>query len=185
MKLNELSDNQGARKERTRVGRGIGSGKGKTCGSGQKGQKSRSGVAIKGFGGEQSNFIKQMPKKGFKNYGAKKFAVINLDLIQEAIDSKKISIAKPIDAAALLEVRMIRNEGDGLRLLAGINEFKSKANFVVTKASAGAMAAVEKAGGKVEVLPEKENKLLKPGKILKKEKRKTDAIAKAEARAKK
>ena len=182
MKLNELRDNPGARQTSKVVGRGIGSGKGKTSGRGVKGQKSRTGVALKGFEGGQTPLIRRMPKKGFKNFASKKFAVINLDSIQEAVDSKKLSNSNPIDINAILEANMAKREGNGFRLLAGVGEFKAKCNFIVTAASAGAIKAVEAAGGKVEILPAKENKLLKEGKILKKSKRIEDAIVKTEAR---
>ncbi len=172
MKLNELRDNPGARKSATRVGRGVGSGKGKTAGRGQKGQKSRTGVSIKGFEGGQTSLLRRMPKKGFNNPTAKKFAVITLDTIQRDVESGKVSADKTIDIAVLLASKVFSREDDGLRLISGKKEFKTKANFVVTKASAGAIAAVEKAGGSVKVLPPKENKLLKEGKEPKRAKRK-------------
>lgn len=176
MKLNQLRDNPGARQTRLLVGRGIGSGKGKTCGRGVKGQKARSGVSIKGFEGGQMSLLRRMPKRGFKNFTAKVFADINLDTIQEAIDLKKLSAAKPIDIDALLDAGLVRQAhvGEGLRLLAGREALKTKANFVVAGASAGAVKAVEKAGGKVEILPAKVNKLLK-GKLPKKEQAKAAA----------
>ncbi|MCK4946663.1 MAG: 50S ribosomal protein L15 [Alphaproteobacteria bacterium] len=175
MKLNQLRDNTGARKSRMCVGRGIGCSKGKTCGRGVKGQKARSGVALKGFEGGQMSLLRRMPKRGFKNFASHSYAVVNLDNIQEAIDSKKISTAKPIDAKLLVEAGVIRRVGDGLRLLAGRSDLKSKVTFIVTGVSSGAVKAVEKAGGKVDVLPAKVNKLLK-GKLPKKERdRKSEA----------
>ena len=168
MKLNQLKDNPGARKTRMCVGRGIGCGKGKTCGRGVKGQKARSGVAIKGFEGGQMPLLRRMPKRGFKNFTSRSYAVVNLDAIQEAVDSKKLVAAKPIDVKCLMEAGIVRRAGDGLRLLAGRRDLKSKVTFVVTGVSAGAVKAVEKVGGKVEVLPAKVNKLLK-GKLPKKE----------------
>lgn len=174
MKLNQLRDNPGARKRRILVGRGIGSGKGKTAGRGVKGQKARTGVAIKGFEGGQMPLLRRMPKRGFINYTAKRYSEINLDDVQEAIDSKKVSGAKPIDVVALLEADIIRFKGDGLKLLAGRKAFKSKAHIVATHATAGAKKAVEAAGGTLEILPAKVNKLLK-GKLPKKEQRKQDA----------
>ncbi len=176
MKLNQLRDNPGARHTRLTVGRGIGSTKGKTCGRGVKGQKARSGVAIKGFEGGQMSLLRRMPKRGFKNFTSKCYAEVNLDDLQEAIELKKISAAKPVDVAALLEAGIIRRAGDGLRLLGGKHAVKSKLTVVVTGASAGAVAAVEKAGGKVEILPAKVNKLLK-GKPGKKERMKLAAAA--------
>lgn len=160
MKLNELKDNQGARKRATLLGRGIGSGKGKTAGRGHKGQKARTGVAIKGFEGGQMPLIRRMPKRGFTNRYSKKYAVVNLETLQRAFDSKKLSAAKPIDAAVLIEAGIIYKVGDGLSLLAK-GELKTKVNITVTRASAAAIKAVEKAGGKVDVLPPKVNKLLK------------------------
>jgi len=166
MKLNQLRDNPGARHTRLVVGRGIGCTKGKTCGRGVKGQKARSGVAIKGFEGGQMSLLRRMPKRGFNNFTSKCYAEVNLDDIQEAIELKKISAAKAIDVATLVEAGVISCTGDGLRLLGGRLPVKSKLNVVATGATAGAVAAVEKAGGKVEILPAKVNKLLKgkPGK---------------------
>ena len=115
MKLNELRDNEGATKNRIRVGRGIGSGKGKTCGRGQKGQKSRSGVAVNGFEGGQMPIYRRLPKRGFKNPFAKEFAVVNLDTIQKAVDAGKLNAAA-IDVAALMNAGVISKELDGVRL---------------------------------------------------------------------
>ncbi len=163
MKLNQLRDNPGARQTRILVGRGIGSGKGKTAGRGVKGQKARTGVAVKGFEGGQSPLLRRMPKRGFNNYEhAYHYAVVSLNVIQSALDSKKLKGDK-IDAKALVEAGFIANAWDGLKLV-GNAGLKSKANITVTKATAGAIKAVEKAGGKVEVLPAKINKLLKPKK---------------------
>jgi large subunit ribosomal protein L15 len=161
MKLNQLRDNPGARKRAMTVGRGIGSGKGKTCGRGVKGQKARTGVAVKGFEGGQSPLLRRMPKRGFTNYTTKNYGEITLEILQDAFNSKKLSAAKPVDAAALKESGVLSCTGDGVRLLA-TGVLKTKATIVVTHASKGAIAAVEKAGGKVEILPEKVNKLLKP-----------------------
>ena len=153
MKLNELSDNPGARKDRTRVGRGIGSGKGKTGGRGVKGQKSRSGVSIKGFEGGQMPIYRRMPKRGFTNLFRKEFAVVNLGKLQLAIDDKRIDAKKTIDTAALMAAGLVgRRVGDGVRLLAN-GELKTKITVQVAGASKSAVVAVEKAGGKVE-LPE-------------------------------
>lgn len=174
MKLNQLRDNPGARPARMCVGRGIGCTKGKTCGRGVKGQKARSGVSIKGFEGGQMSLLRRMPKRGFTNFTSTHFAAVNLDDIQEAIASKKISASKPVDAAVLVEAGIIRRAGDGLRLLAGRDAVKTKLTVVATGASKGAVEAVEKAGGKVEILPAKINKLLK-GKLPKKEREKASA----------
>lgn len=151
MKLNELSDNPGARKERTRVGRGMSSGKGKTSGAGQKGQKSRTGVAIKGFEGGQMPIYQRLPKRGFTNYTGKTFAEVNLGRLQEAIDAKKVDAKKPIDAASLKEAGVVTHIRDGVRLL-GNGELKAKVDITVAGATKTAIAAVEKAGGKVTVI---------------------------------
>jgi len=153
MKLNELSDNSGARKSRTRVGRGTGSGKGKTAGRGVKGQKSRSGVAIKGFEGGQMPLYRRVPKRGFKNPFRKEFAVVNLGRLQQAIDDKRIDAKKTVDTAALTEAGLVgRRIGAGVRLLAK-GELRTKVTVEVAGASKSAVEAVEKAGGRV-VLPE-------------------------------
>lgn len=149
MKLNELKDNCGATKNRIRVGRGIGSGKGKTSGHGQKGQKARSGVAINGFEGGQMPIYRRLPKRGFNNPFAKTFAVVNLDTIQKAIDAGKLS-ANEINAEALLNSNIISKELDGIRLLAR-GAITASINITVNSASKAAVAAVEKAGGKVTI----------------------------------
>ena len=150
MKLNELRDNEGARRPRMRVGRGIGSGKGKTSGAGQKGQKSRSGVSINGYEGGQMPIYRRLPKRGFNNLFRKDFVELNLGRLQAAIDAKKIDAKKPVDAAALKEAGVFKNTRDGVRLLAK-GELKAKVEITVAGASAAAIAAVEKAGGKVTV----------------------------------
>lgn len=149
MKLNEIKDNEGARKSRKRVARGIGSGSGKTGGRGQKGQKSRSGVAVNGFEGGQMPIYRRLPKRGFKNPFAKEFAVVNLDTIQKAIDAGKLNAAE-INIDALMKAGVISKQLDGVRLLAR-GAITSKANITVNSASKAAVAAVEKAGGKVEI----------------------------------
>ena len=150
MKLSDIRDNPGARKERTRVGRGIGSGKGKTAGRGQKGQKSRSGVSINGFAGGQMPLHMRIPKRGFNNPFGKDFAEVNLGMVQKFIDAKKLDAKKVIDHEALKAAGLARGGKDGVRLL-GKGEIKAKASFKVAGASKGAVAAVEKAGGKVEI----------------------------------
>jgi large subunit ribosomal protein L15 len=150
MKLNELRDNEGARYQSKRLGRGIGSGKGKTSGKGVKGQTSRTGVAINGFEGGQMPIYRRLPKRGFHNPNAKHFAVINLGRLQKAIDEKRIDAAKPINAEALSAAGLIGKVLDGVRLL-GHGEITSKVTIEVTGASAAAIAAVEKAGGSVNV----------------------------------
>ena len=145
-KLNEIRDNEGAHKKRMRVGRGPGSGKGKTAGRGVKGQKSRSGVAIAGFEGGQMPLHMRMPKRGFNNPFAKTFAEVNFWRLEQAIAAGKLDAKKPIDAAALINAGVIRREKDGVRLL-GQGELTSKLDITVYSASASARAAVEKAGG--------------------------------------
>ncbi|MGH6787999.1 MAG: 50S ribosomal protein L15 [Novosphingobium sp.] len=152
MKLNELRDNDGARKGRMRVGRGIGSGKGKTAGRGQKGAKARSGVSIAGFEGGQMPLHMRIPKRGFNNIFAKDYAEVNLGLVQKALDAGKLDGKKVIDHAALQAAGLARGGKDGVRLL-GKGEFSAKAKFLVAGVSKGARDMVEKAGGSVE-LPE-------------------------------
>jgi large subunit ribosomal protein L15 len=150
MKLNQLSDNSGARKTRTRVGRGIGSGKGKTAARGVKGQKSRSGVAIKGFEGGQMPIHMRLPKRGFNKPNALKFAEVNLGRLQQAVDAGKLDPTATVTEDLLVETGVIRRKLDGVRLL-GKGELKAGLTLEVTGASSGALAAVEKAGGKVTV----------------------------------
>lgn len=150
MKLNELKDNCGATKDRIRVGRGIGSGKGKTSGHGQKGQKARSGVAINGFEGGQMPIYRRLPKRGFKNPFAKVFAVVNLDTLQTAIDAGKLK-AEAIDLAALANAGLVTKAYDGVRLLAR-GAVTTAVTISVNSASKAAIAAVEKAGGKVNIV---------------------------------
>lgn len=150
MKLNELSDNPGATKPRKRVGRGAGSGMGKTGGRGIKGQKSRSGVAIKGFEGGQMPLYQRLPKRGFNNINAKTFSVVNLGLIQKFIDAGKIDAKADITEDALIASGLIRRKKDGIRVLAK-GDFTAKVNITVTGASKGAVEAVAKAGGSLTV----------------------------------
>ncbi len=157
MKLNEIKDNEGARKERTRVGRGIGSGKGKTAGRGMKGQKSRSGVAIKGFEGGQMPLHMRLPKRGFNNPFRKDYAEVNIGAIQVAIDDKKLDAKKPINHAALKEAGLARGGKDGVKLL-GSGTLGAKVAIKVAHASKSAVAAVEKAGGTVETTVKTEAK---------------------------
>ncbi|MBL4647333.1 MAG: 50S ribosomal protein L15 [Alphaproteobacteria bacterium] len=151
MRLNELADNPGATKNRKRIGRGIGSGKGKTGGRGVKGQKSRSGVAIKGFEGGQMPLYQRLPKRGFNNVNRKNFVPVNLGRLQEAIDAKKIDAKKTITIDVLKASGLVNAVRDGVRLLA-MGELKSKVIIEVSGASATALAAVEKAGGKVTII---------------------------------
>ena len=151
MKLHELADRAGSRKARMRVGRGIGSGKGKTAGRGVKGQKARTGVAIKGFEGGQMPLHRRLPKRGFNNIFSKHFAEVGLGTIQAAIDSGKLDAKAPVTAAVLKAAGVIRRERDGVRIL-GNGELKAKVDFEVAGASKPAVAAIEKAGGSVKVL---------------------------------
>ncbi|MEX0921803.1 MAG: 50S ribosomal protein L15 [Rhodovibrionaceae bacterium] len=151
MKLNELSDNPGATKARKRIGRGIGSGTGKTSGKGHKGQKARSGVAIKGFEGGQMPLYRRLPKRGFTNIFRKRYAEVGLGRLQAAIDAGRIDPKKPVDAAAMVAGGLFKSSRDGVRLL-GNGELKSKLEVVVAGATKGAIAAVEKAGGTVTQL---------------------------------
>ena len=151
MNLNELRDNEGARPSRKRVGRGIGSGKGKTGGRGVKGQKSRSGVAVKGYEGGQMPIYRRLPKRGFSNIFAKDFNIVSLGRIQAAIDAGKLDAKKIVDAAALAEAGVIRRLKDGVRVLAD-GELKAKVTFEVAGVSKSAVDKIEKAGGSVTVL---------------------------------
>ncbi|MBB4285843.1 50S ribosomal protein L15 [Roseospira goensis] len=151
MKLNELRDNAGATKARKRIGRGIGSGTGKTSGKGQKGQKSRTGVSIKGFEGGQMPLYRRLPKRGFTNAKfAKHFAEVNLGRLQKAIDAGRLDASQPIDEARLVEAGLVGRIRDGVRLL-GTGTLTSAVTITVTGASAGARAAVEAQGGTVTV----------------------------------
>jgi large subunit ribosomal protein L15 len=150
MKLNELSDNPGATQRKKRIGRGPGSGMGKTGGRGIKGQKSRSGVAIKGYEGGQMPLYQRLPKRGFNKPNRKAYSVVNLGLIQKFIDEGKIDIKADITEDALIASGLVRRKKDGIRVLAK-GEFTSKATISVTGASQGAVDAVAKAGGSLTV----------------------------------
>ena len=154
MKLTDLRDNPGARKGRMRVGRGIGSGKGKTAGRGQKGQKARSGVAVKGFEGGQMPLHMRLPKRGFNNPFGKDHAEVNLGQVQKLVDAGKLDASAVIDQAALQAAGVARGGKDGVRLL-GKGDFSAKLQFRVAGVSKGAREAVEKAGGSVEVIERK------------------------------
>jgi large subunit ribosomal protein L15 len=151
MRLNELRDNPGATKEKKRVGRGPGSGKGKTAGRGIKGQKSRSGVAINGYEGGQMPLYQRLPKRGFNNINAKRYAVINLGILQKFIDNGKLDIKNTLNEDVLLNSGLVRRIWDGVRLL-NKGQITSKVNIEVTGASKSAIAAIEKVGGTVKVL---------------------------------
>ena len=154
MKLNELADTEGARRKRFRIGRGIGSGKGKTGGRGGKGQTARSGVRIKGFEGGQMPLHRRLPKRGFNNIFALRLNEVNLGRVQAAIDKGTLDVGSPIDAAALVKAGVLRRQRDGVRVLGG-GEFKAKVSFSVYGASKSAVEAVEKAGGSVTILAPK------------------------------
>lgn len=154
MKLTDIADNAGSRKKRMRVGRGIGSGKGKTSGRGGKGQTARSGVRIKGFEGGQMPLHRRLPKRGFHNIFRLDFAEVNLDRLQAAIDAKTLDAKDVINAESLVKARVLRRAKDGVRLL-GRGEIKAKLNIEVHGASKSAIEAIEKAGGSVKILAPK------------------------------
>ncbi len=148
MKLNEIHDNEGATKNRMRVGRGIGSGKGKTGGRGVKGQKARTGVSIKGFEGGQMPLHRRLPKRGFNNLYATDLNEVNLGRVQQAIDAGKLDKAATVTVESLVAAGVIARARDGVKLL-GVGELTAKLSFEVTRASKSAVEAVEKAGGSV------------------------------------
>jgi large subunit ribosomal protein L15 len=154
MRLSELRDNPGDRKVRRRLGRGIGSGKGKTAGRGVKGQKARAGVAIKGFEGGQMPLHRRLPKRGFNNIFRKRFNEVSLGRVQQAIDAGRLDAGAQVDVEALVKAGVLRRARDGVRLLGG-GELSVKVAFAVAGASKSAIAAVEKAGGSVSVLAPK------------------------------
>ena len=151
MKLNEIRDNEGATKNRMRVGRGIGSGKGKTGGRGVKGQKARTGVSIKGFEGGQMPLHRRLPKRGFNNIHAHDLNEVNLGRVQAAVDAGKLDASAPVTVDALVKAGIIARARDGVKLL-GVGELTAKLSFEVTRASKSAVEAVEKAGGTVTVV---------------------------------
>ena len=151
MRLNELRDNPNARKTRTRVGRGIGSGKGKTAGRGHKGQKSRSGVAIKGFEGGQMPIHMRLPKRGFNNFTRKEFAELTLGNLQNAIKKGLIDISKPITEKEINEAGIVKKSKDGIKLL-NKGEIQEKIEISLSKATKSCVKIIEGLGGKIEVL---------------------------------
>jgi len=148
MKLNEIRDNAGAVRARKRIGRGIGSGTGKTAGKGAKGQNARSRVALKGFEGGQMPLDRRLPKRGFHNMFRREFEIVNLDNLQRAIDAGRIDGSAPITVETLRAAKLVKKQRAGVRLLAR-GAFKAPVTIEVTRASKAAVAAVEKAGGKV------------------------------------
>jgi len=161
MKLNDLRDNPGARKKRITVGRGIGSGKGKTCGRGVKGQKARTGVSIRGFEGGQMPLHRRLPKRGFNNIFAKDYAEINLGLLQKAIDAGRVDAKVEITSESLMKAGIASRARDGVRML-GKGEIKAKIQLTVAGASKSAIAAIEKAGGTVTVTAKKKQEKALP-----------------------
>ncbi|MBB4041878.1 large subunit ribosomal protein L15 [Microvirga flocculans] len=151
MKLNEIRDNEGSTKNRMRVGRGIGSGKGKTGGRGVKGQKSRTGVAIKGFEGGQMPLHRRLPKRGFNKPNAIELNEVNVGRIQQAVDAGKLDKAAPVTVESLVAAGVVSKPRDGVKIL-GVGELKAKLSFQVAGASKSAVAAIEKAGGSVTLL---------------------------------
>ena len=151
MKLNEIHDNPGALKERMRVGRGIGSGKGKTGGRGVKGQKARSGVAIKGFEGGQMPLHRRLPKRGFWNPFSIDYNEVNVGRIQIAVDAGKLDAGAPVTLEALIASGIVSKPRDGVKIL-GVGELSAKLTFEVSAASKGAVAAIQKAGGSIKLL---------------------------------
>jgi large subunit ribosomal protein L15 len=173
MKLNEIRDNRGATQARKRVGRGIGSGLGKTSGRGGKGQTARSGVSLNGFEGGQTPIYRRLPKRGFNNVFAREFNEVNLDMLQAAIDSKRVGTDQPITAARLVESGILRRAFDGIRVLGGgKDKFSAKVTIECAGATKSATEAIEKAGGKVVVLQAIRESVLK------------DSAARKERRAK-
>jgi large subunit ribosomal protein L15 len=154
MNLSELTDRPGAKKTRRRVGRGIGSGRGKTGGRGVKGQKARSGVAVKGFEGGQMPLHRRLPKRGFNNIFRKSYNEVSLGRIQEAVDAGKLDAAATVDVAALVKAGVLRRAKDGVRVL-GDGELKAKIAIEAAGASKSAREAIEKAGGSVKILAPK------------------------------
>lgn len=150
MKLNDLRDNEGATHSRKRLGRGIGSGSGKTAGRGVKGQKARSGVAINGFEGGQMPLYRRLPKRGFTNISAKSYNAVSLARLQAAVDAGKLEAGSTVDAAALIKAGVIRRAKDGVRVL-GTGELTAKLSLDVTGASKSAVVKIEKAGGSIRV----------------------------------
>ena len=156
MKLNEIHNRPGSTHRRKELGRGIGSGLGKTSGRGVKGQKARTGVAIKGFEGGQMPLFRRLPKRGFTSIGRKKFVPVNIGRLQAAVDAGRIDAKKTVTIAVLVEAGVVRHAHDGMRLLAD-GELKTKLTIEATFASKAALAAVEKAGGSVTILKKPEN----------------------------
>jgi large subunit ribosomal protein L15 len=156
MKLNTIKDNKGANQERKRIGRGIGSGTGKTSGKGHKGQKARSGVAIKGFEGGQMPIHRRLPKRGFNNINRVPNVELNIEKIEKLIDTKVIDPKKVINHKSLIEIGLLKSENSKLKLL-GKGELKNKINIEVTSSSSAAKEMVEKMGGSVLIVNNKKS----------------------------
>ena len=174
MRLNELRDNPNARKTRTRVGRGIGSGKGKTAGRGHKGQKSRSGVAIKGFEGGQMPIHMRLPKRGFNNFTRKEFAELTLGNLQNAIKKGLIDISKPITEKEINEAGIVKKSKDGIKLL-NKGEILEKIEISLSKATKSCVKIIEGLGGKIEVLEQPKVKRVRKKNVLPTEKKEIKA----------
>ena len=166
MKLNGISDNEGSSKNRMRVGRGIGSGKGKTGGRGVKGQKARTGVRIKGFEGGQMPLHRRLPKRGFWNPFSTDYNEVNVGRLQEAVEAGFIKAGAHVTVASLIEAGVCAKARDGVKIL-GVGELKTKLSFEVASVSKGAQEAIEKAGGSVKIIVPKPNKTAKPVKVAK------------------
>jgi large subunit ribosomal protein L15 len=184
MKLNQLRDNPGATKKPIRVGRGIGSGKGKTSGRGVKGQKARTGVSVNGFEGGQMPLFRRLPKRGFNNPSVQKYGEITLGQLQAAIDSGKLDAKGTLDCAAFMKADLAAKSCDGIRLLGG-GELKSKVTLKIAGATASAQEAVKKSGGTLELTYVNEAGPRKPAKIHKDKKAVKGATSKARKAKKK
>jgi large subunit ribosomal protein L15 len=180
MKLNEIKDNNGAHAGRIRRGRGMGSGKGKTSGKGHKGQRSRSGVSLRGFEGGQMPLYRRLPKRGFTNVFRSRYAVVNLSALQKSIDDKVLDAGKPITEDVLCEAGFMRKSFDGVRIL-GMGELTAKVDLEVSGASKSAIAAVEKAGGSIKLTAPVKDKEAKRLKRQSKSKKKQSAPVEQEA----
>ena len=166
MKLNGIADNEGSSKNRMRVGRGIGSGKGKTGGRGVKGQKARTGVRVKGFEGGQMPLHRRLPKRGFWNPFSTDYNEVNIGRVQEAVEAGFIAVGADVTLASLIEAGVVSKPRDGVKIL-GVGELKARLAFEIAAVSKSALEAIEKAGGSVKLIVPKPNKTAKPVKVAK------------------
>ncbi len=180
MQLNTIADKEGSRRPRKRIGRGIGSGTGKTSGKGHKGAKARSGIAIKGFEGGQMPIYRRLPKRGFNNIFSKNYQEVNVGRLQQAVDAGKLDASKPVDAKALIAAGVIRRELDGIRILAK-GELKAGLTIEAAGASKAAVAAIEKAGGKITVTVAPKEEAAPKAKAGKKKRKAEEAPAEGDA----